>query len=256
LSAGLNADGTSAPTKLLTFGDTTLATAIQELYPDSITLFGLKNWKSVLELAALGLSDREIVEHAAIDSELPDLKASSALDVALASSGVEFKDARYMYLVVEANLHGVLQDNKCFNDWIKSPVPENKVVCSVEGTDDVMLFHALLMSSRETGFVRKPTRDSLWSDFTYAHGGNKELRLCAQKLDIKHIKEHDRQGVLENPFDIDLEVVNVSLLSESKANMTWLFVSDNDLKASSTSTGGTLRCKDTEKKEKDKKDKE
>ena len=62
-----DADGISAPTKLLTFGDTTLATAIQELYPDSITLFGLKNWKSVLELAALGLSDHEIVEHAAIN---------------------------------------------------------------------------------------------------------------------------------------------------------------------------------------------
>jgi GTPase SAR1 family protein len=251
LSAGLDADGTSAPTKLLTFGDTTLATAIQELYPDSITLFGLKNWKSVLELAVLGLSDHEIVEHAAIDSELPDSNASSALDVAFASSGVDFKDARYMNLVVEANLHGVLQDSKCFNDWIKGPVPENKVVCRVEGTDDVMLFHALLMSSRATGFVRKPTRDSIWSDFTYAHDGNKELRLCAQKLDIKNIQEHDRQGVLENPFDIDLEVVNVCLLSESKANMTWLFVSDNDLKASSTSTGGTLRCKDSGKKDKE-----
>jgi hypothetical protein len=137
----------------------------------------------------------------------------------------------------------VLEDSKGFTDWIKSPLPAKKVVCRGEGTDDVMLFHSLLSSSHDTGFVRKLTKDSVWSDFTFTHVGDKELRLCAQKLRSK-IPEDERHGVQEKRFDFDLEVVKVQQLYESKADVTWLFVSDNDLKSSSISTGGTLRSKD------------
>jgi hypothetical protein len=240
---GFDADSSFAPTKVLNFGDETIVTACQEQYPKSIDLFGLENLQSVLKLASLGVSDREIVEHAAPDSVLLDSCAPSALNVAFAVSGVDFADARYMFHVIQANLQGVLEDSKRFNDWIKSPLPKNKVVCRGEGTGDIMLFHALLLSSRDTGFVRKPTKDSIWSDFTFAHSGGKELRLCAEKL-RSGIPEDERHGVQEKRFDFGIEVEKVQQLYESKADVTWLFVSDNDLKSSSISTGGTLRSKD------------
>jgi hypothetical protein len=103
-----------------------------------------------------------------------------------------------------------------------------------------MLFHALLLSNRDTGFVRKPTKDSIWSDFTFTHGGDKELRLCAQKL-RSGIAEDERFGVQEKCFDFDIEVVKVQQLY---ADVTWFLLSDNDLKSSSISTGGTLLSKD------------
>ena len=238
--AGLDADRSFAPTKKLNFGNETIVAACQELYPKSVDLFGLENLPSVLELASLGLSDREIVDHADPDSTPLDASASSALNVAFAVSGVDFADARYMFHVIQANLQGVLEESKCFNDWIKSPLPAKKVVCRGEGTDDVMLFHALLLSSRDTGFIRKPTKDSVWSDFTFTHGGDKELKLCAQKLRSK-IAEDERHGVQEKRFDFDIEVLKVQQLY---ADVTWFLVSDNDLKSSSISTGGTLQSKD------------
>jgi hypothetical protein len=232
--------GLVAPTKVLNFGDETIVTACQEQYPKSIDLFGLENLQSVLKLASLGVSDREIVEHVAPDSVALDLSASSALNVAFAVSAVDFADARYMYHFIQANLQGVLEDSKCFNDWIKSPFPTKEVVCRGEGTGDIMLFHALLLSSRDTGFVRKPTKDSIWSDFTFTHGNDKELRLCAEKL-RSGIAEDERLGVQEKCFDFDIEVVKVQQLY---ADVTWFLLSDNDLKSSSISTGGTLRSID------------
>ena len=102
---------------------------------------------------------------------------------------------------------------------------------------------SLLLSSHDTGFVRKPTKAFVCNDFTFTHVGDKELKLCAQKL-RSGILQDERHGVQEKRFDFGIEVEKVQQLYESKADVTWLFVSDNDLKSSSISTGGTLRSKD------------
>jgi hypothetical protein len=221
-----------------------MAAACHEQYPQAMTLFGLENLTSVLELASLGLSDHEIVERVAAHSGPLDPSDASALNVAFAVSGVDFQDAGYMFHVMEANLQGALEESKSFNQWIRSAIPAKKVVFRGEGTSDVMLFHALLLSNQETGFVRKPTKDSVWSDFTYAHGPDKELRICAQKPDLENFSKEQRQGVLEKKFDFDLEVMKVKELYESTADVSWFVVSDNDLRASSTATGGTLQSRD------------
>ena len=130
---------------------------------------------------------------------------------------------------------------------VRSPNPAKKIVLRVEGTDDVMLLHTLL-SNPETGFARK-TGDPVWSNFTYIRGRDQELRLCAEKVshDDKRAEE-ERQGVLEKaiPFDLAAMKIGVDVVykSRSNTNLTWVGISDNDLKASSIASRGTLSSDD------------
>jgi len=234
------------PSKLL-FVDKTLERFTQEVYPQSTAIFGLENLNSVLQLASFGLSDNEIVQFVGDYSGPAVSDGASAADVAVSASKVDLKHARYMLRVIQANFQGALQNSEHFNEWIRSPNPPKKVVLRVEGTDDVMLLHALL-SNPETGFARK-SGDPVWSNFTYIRDRDQELRLCAEKVshDDKRAEE-ERQGVLEKPIPFDLSAmkigVDVVYKSKTNTNLTWIGISDNDLKASSIASRGTLRSDD------------
>jgi len=239
----LAADGSCAPSKISCFDQTSLTSIAQELYPQSMAIFGPQNMASVLQLASFGLSDDDIVQRVSRHSAAAESSRASAIDVAVAASGVDFTEARRQLLKIRANYQGT-GDSKDFDEWIKSALPRNKLVCRVEGTDDVMLFHTLL-SKRE--FTRKEPKDCAWSDFTYAYGGNQdnELRMCPEKLNLDRDPEDGRQGVLEKPVPFDVKEMHVlTRFYASKAVVSWFAISDNDLKASSIETQGTLRSKD------------
>ena len=189
LYEGVAVDARSlAPVTLSSLSGKTVESVTHELYPHSIAIFGAENMQSVQQLASLGLSDYEIDQHIGGHSvpQASNGSATTAVDVAFDVSGVDLTDAREKLRMIESNFQGVLyRDSKAFNEWIRSPVPPKKVVCRVEGTDDVMLLHVLL-SKCQNGFVRNAVKDSMWSDFTYAHAAGKELRLCAEKLSLEH----------------------------------------------------------------------
>jgi hypothetical protein len=60
--------------------------------------------------------------------------------------------------------------------------------------------------------------------------------------------EEERQGFLEKPIPFDLSAmkigVDVFYKSKTNTNLTWIGISDNDLKASSIATRGTLSSED------------
>ena len=226
--------------KLSNIGDTTAISLIQELYPQSISLFSIE---AVFKLASYGLSDYEILRQLGDPCQSTNqLMGEAAAHVAVASSGVDFKDARDKLRIIRSNFQGVLQNSQDFNDWIRSPLSSKKVVCRVEGTDDVMFLHVLL-SFCESGFEKKASKDSVWSDFTYTLPGNKELRLCAEKLiaAMQDTATNGPQGVLEQQFSLDLDTIQAGVqLFASKTDLTWFGISDNDLKVSSIQTLGTI----------------